>query len=205
VSTTKLRLIEAWIGGKTTAQARASWRHRLARARKAAHGTKGAAKIDAVGNLSLLVGSDERVAELIPLIENEPPEIFWPIFLGNWSMCDAAWQWQHRLIPILRRVGPCPGGVYVEHAEDGGQFWSELPDDLTLYRGCSRSHVEAISWTMDRGIAEGFARGHRGIRVPDAVIAIATIAKADIFAATNGRMESEVICLPHVVGIENWE
>jgi len=175
-----------------------------ARAYKAARAAKGFAKIEAVRHLSLLMDSPERAAALVPLIENEPPDIFWPIFLSEWTRCDAAWEWQQKLIPILRRVGPCPREIYLEHAKDNGQFWSSLPDDLTLYRGCSRARVNAISWTTNRSIAEGFAKGHRFIRVPDAVIAIATIRKADIFAATDDRKESEIICLPCVVGIENW-
>lgn len=189
---------------KTIAQARAYKAAAQARASKAARAAKGFAKIEAVRHLSLLMDSHERAAKLVPLIENEPPEIFWPIFLSEWTICDAAWEWQQKLIPILRRVGPCPREIYLEHARDNGQFWSSLPDDLTLYRGCSRAHVNAISWTANRSIAEGFAKGHRFIRVPDAVIATATIRKADIFAATDDRKESEIICLPRVVGIENW-
>lgn len=188
---------------KTAAQRRASRRRKIAREREVAQAAKGTAKIAAANRLLLSVGSVKRAAELVPLIESEPPEIFWPIFLRNWSHCDAAWEWQQLLVPILRRVGPCPREIYVAHAQDGGRFWSQLPDDLTLYRGCSRSHVEAISWTTNRSVAEGFAWGHRGIRVPDAVVATATIRKAEIFAATDARTESEVICLPRVMDVEN--
>jgi hypothetical protein len=162
------------------------------------------ALLEAIYRQTRSCNSPERAAKLVPLIENEPPEIFWPIFLSEWTSCDAAWRWQQKLIPILRRVRPCPREIYLEHAKDNGQFWSSLPDDLTLYRGCSRAHVNAISWTTNRSIAEGFAKGHRFIPVPDAAIATATIRKADIFAATDDRKESEIICLPCVVGIENW-
>ena len=142
------------------------------------------------------MSSAERAAELVPLIKNEPPEIFWPIFLRNWPHCDAAWESQQLLVPILRRVGPCPREIYAEHAEHGGRFWSALPDDLTLYRGCSRSHVEAISWTTNRSVAEDFARGHRGIAVPDPVIVAATVARKHVFAVIYNRSEAEVLLDP---------
>jgi hypothetical protein len=171
------------------------WRRKLEHDRAAAYAATGEAKNKAVYRYMLCLSSEQRIAELVPLIENEAPEIFWKLFIDTWPMCDAAWEWQRKLVPIFRRVGPCPL-EYVLY------FWMDLPDQLTLYRGASRSRIHgAISWTIDRKVAEKFARGHRGIPVPDPVIATASINKAAIFAATNERGESEVLCLPHVADI----
>jgi hypothetical protein len=173
-------------------------RRELAKRRRAARVATGDAKVAAVGYYMSLLDSQDRIAELVPLIMQETPEIFWPIFIDNWSSCDAAWEWQRVLIPIFQRVGPYPLGNV------DAFWWDDLPDQLTLYRGADRSRIEgAVSWTTDKEIARRFACGHRGIRNPDPVIAVATIAKADIFAATNDRNESEVLCLPSVTAIYN--
>jgi hypothetical protein len=152
--------------------------------------------------------SQDRIAELVPLIEHETPKIFWKLFIDIWPTCDAAWEWQKVLAVLFRRVGPCP--IEYLHADAGfkvdGEFFEEfwdLPEQLTLYRGSSRSRIKgAISWTTDEDIAKKFAHGHRGIRVSDPVIATATINKADIFAATNERSEREVLCLPRIVNVQ---
>ena len=49
---------------------------------------------------------------------------------------------------------------------------------------------------MDSTVAEGFAHGHRGIRVPDPVIASAWVPKASIFALFSDRSESEALVDP---------
>jgi hypothetical protein len=67
---------------------------------------------------------------------------------------------------------------------------------LQVFRGCSRARVCGIAWTMERTIAEGFARGHRGIRVPDPVVASALIPKDAIFFATDDRNENEIVLNP---------
>jgi hypothetical protein len=152
------------------------------------------------------LSSEAVIGEMISLIAEEPPEIFWPIFAEQWPRCDAAWEWSDVLVLLFQRVGPCPMNYY--YADVGFQidgefykdFWRDVPEQLTVYRGAARSRIEgAISWTTDKRVAENFARGHRGIPVHDPVIATATIDKADI--ATNERNESEVLCLPRIVSV----
>lgn len=83
----------------------------------------------------------------------------------------------------MRRVGP--------HPETPPQ-----PDRLTVYRGASRARIAAVSWTTDLEVARRFASGHRGIGVPDPVIAMAEISGDEVFWATDDRNESEILCLP---------
>lgn len=72
----------------------------------------------------------------------------------------------------------------------------------TLYRGCSLDRIHGLSWTTDRKVAEGFVYGHRGMRVPDAVIAKTRIRKNDIITVVTDRGESEVIIDPDQYGFE---
>jgi hypothetical protein len=171
---------------------------------KQAQSATGVEKVAVIREYMLLLGSHERIAAMMPLIEHEPAEVFWPVFLDCWSDCDNTWEWNEQLVETLHRVGPC--NCYREQAEDGGAFFDSLPEQITVYRGGSRARIDgAISWTTSIDIAEGFARGHRFIRVPDPVVATGTINKSAVFLATNDRNESEVLCLPRIIKIEAVE
>jgi hypothetical protein len=172
--------------------------HRIrAAARKAAHAATSEAKIKAAYTFLSYLSSEAVIGEMVRLIAQEPPEVFWPIFVAQWPRCDAAFDWSDLLVMMFRRVGPCP----LKHVKDAN-FWSSLPAKVTVYRGASRSRIDdAISWTTSKRVAGQFARGHRFITVPDPVIATATITKANIWLATNERNESEVLCLPRIVNV----
>jgi hypothetical protein len=75
-------------------------------------------------------------------------------------------------------------------------FLDLLPPKVEVFRGCSRPHVRAIAWTTDATVAEGFAKGHRSIRVPEPVVASALIRKEHIFFVMNDRSEKEVVLNP---------
>jgi hypothetical protein len=112
-----------------------------------------------------------------------PAPLFWRVLAQQWPGCDATWELQKKLLGLLRRRRPAPA-------------LSELPDRMPVYRGCHRRRVRALSWTLDRGIAEGFARGHRGIPVADPVIAEASIDRANVFLYVTARAESEIVLDP---------
>jgi hypothetical protein len=76
------------------------------------------------------------------------------------------------------------------------QFFETLPPQVQVFRGCSAPRVQAIAWTTDRTTAEGFARLHRGIRVPEPVVASALIPKEHIFFVTDEREEKEIVLNP---------
>ena len=75
-------------------------------------------------------------------------------------------------------------------------FFDQLPDQVEVFRGCSRPRVRGVSWTTDRDVAAGFAQGHRSILVPDPVIVSAVIPKGAVFIVGTDRQESEVILDP---------
>lgn len=75
-------------------------------------------------------------------------------------------------------------------------FWEDLPAIITVYRGCARTHVAGLSWTISREVAEKFATGHRDIRVLDPVIASAQIGKENILGTFDGRDEAEILLDP---------
>ena len=147
---------------------------------------RGRDKIEAVIKYMNLLCYGTRVSKVLPLIEHEPPEIFWPIFIEIWpySYCDHTHDWK-RLLAALQQVGPHHS---VRH----------LPKALTVYRGGSRSHIAGLSWTTNLEVARNFARGIGWFAVPDPVVATARIKRSDVFWYSNRRREHEVICWPTV-------
>jgi hypothetical protein len=56
-----------------------------------------------------------------------------------------------------------------------------------------------LSWTLDQTVADGFARGHRGIFNPNPVVLETVIAKRDIaFAVPDRGGELVLFALPLV-------
>jgi hypothetical protein len=79
---------------------------------------------------------------------------------------------------------------------DDRTAYDELPEQILIYRGCSRSRVKGASWTTDINVAKAFAEGHRGIAVPDPVIASLRVPKSSIIGYYTARKESEVVISP---------
>ena len=138
------------------------------------------------------VNSDTRLSIMLNLIEGQPPAIFWPVFLRAWPSCDATWHLRRDLLRLLRSQS----SVRDFFDADGAAFFDGLPDPVIIYRGCSRARVRSISWTTDREVAAGFTRGHRGVRVPDSVVAQAALPKEAVFAVFTDRNESEMLVDP---------
>ena len=81
-------------------------------------------------------------------------------------------------------------------SSDGQVFFASLPDRIHVWRGCSQSRTRGLSWTTDEVVAVGFARGHRGIKIPSPVVAEGWIAKTAIFSVSADRGESEIVLDP---------
>jgi len=147
----------------------------------------------------LLVGSGNRLPFLLDLVEDLPPETFWPLFLSTWPSCDATWAHRRRLVGVLREKGDAIPYLSPPDRE----FFDGLPDPVRVMRGCSASRVKSVSWTTREQVAIGFAHGHRLIPVPDPVVAVADIAKDAIFAVSTERHEAEVILAPAALRIRS--
>jgi len=109
---------------------------------------------------------------------------------ANWTSCDAFYKWNDEFKEIFIQKN-----VKVEdtlHMYDRDWF-NSLPEQLTVYRGCTKGRQDGICWTADRDIAEEFAHGHRGISNAKPMVYEATINKFDAFFAFNDRREQEIV------------
>lgn len=151
--------------------------------------------IDAARMYELAQNSDERLIAVLDLCLDAPPDIFWPVFLSAWSRCDATWPARNLLVDVLRKQSrKMPARKFYSPA--ARQFFDGLPDRVKIWRGCSRARVRGVAWTVDYPTAARFANGHRGIAVPDPVIAEAMIAKRDALAVFVDRNECELVIDP---------
>jgi hypothetical protein len=144
------------------------------------------------------VQSGNRLAVMLALLKYQPSGVFWPVFHETWDHCDGTWGLRHWLAADLRRHNERRlGATYLRG--DNRAWLDSLPDPVRVFRGCSRERVKGVSWTTDREIADGFAYGHRGIRVPRPVIASGLAAKRTIYAAYVERKEAEVVLDPEAL------
>ena len=139
---------------------------------------------------------------MISLLNRAEPKEFWESFLSHWSGCDRTWEDNDRWLRLLRRASrKVRASLYYKTAALA--FFDDLPDLVTVYRGCSRERVKGIAWTTVKNVAKGFAEGHRAIRIPNPVLATAKVAKNEILAVIVDRSECEVIYRPqHLTRIE---
>ena len=74
--------------------------------------------------------------------------------------------------------------------------FATLPDRLTIFRGqgSRRGLTQGLSWTMDQGKAEWFARRFSSQGPP--FVASGWVFKRDVFAYFTGRDESEIVVRP---------
>lgn len=65
--------------------------------------------------------------------------------------------------------------------------------ELTVYRGQNARSPFGLSWTTDESIAEGFARGHRGIMNQQPIVIRGLVKSEHIALEESRRGEAEVI------------
>jgi hypothetical protein len=193
--------LEEYYATTTPEQQAANLRRAVAKhKRKAFTAMKGkddSAAVKAVLEWMWTLGSHERIDALVPFLYKTAwtDEVFWRIFLGIWCICDHNYGWSCELDDLINMAGPCP-----PHLLPDREFYDSLPQEFTVYRGGDRSIEGGISWTTSVKVAEYFARGNRCVN-SDPVVAIASVRKNEIYAATNDRNESEVLCQPNIIEV----
>lgn len=146
-----------------------------------------------VARLRTEANSATRLPLMLELLAHEQSHaLFWKVLCEVWSSCDCTWHYRRLLLSMMERRAQSRWRhitAEMHPAED----WPNL---VRVWRGCSRERVRAVSWTLDKEVAAGFARGHRGISVPNPVLASAEIPKTAIFFLAHERQELEVVLDP---------
>lgn len=77
----------------------------------------------------------------------------------------------------------------------------ELPESITLYRGCADVAKVGMSWTSERKTAEWFMKRFQ-TRFPASIYTI-TVSRDLVLAIENGRNEHEYVLDPELLGDED--
>jgi hypothetical protein len=151
------------------------------------------------------VNSEDCAYEMLRLTQIAEPEVFWKVFHHCWSCCDDTWELNGALLHfLLSHDAEDPARNYMDRKQ--AKFYKRLPNIVTVFRGCSKDRVLGISWTTDVAVAEGFARGHRGISPTNPVVARARIPRSEIFTVLVDREESEIVLNPtELIEIKRFE
>jgi hypothetical protein len=150
----------------------------------------------AVTYLFRYFGSADRLPAMLELLKGRSRAVVFRVFLEVWPNCDDTWAHKEAILRCLRPEESSDSCLqYFSPAVQG--FIETLPDVITVYRGCSRSRANGLSWTLDPEVARSFATGHRNIRVNDPVIVTAEVEKKSILAPfLDDRCEAELLCEP---------
>jgi hypothetical protein len=155
-------------------------------------------RADQITSYLSLFGSFERALPLFGSTFAEPPDVFWTVFLENWSICDGFWSLRQDLLSTLRKRKAELSPIGSMNPADR-DFYDRIPESVPVFRGCTRRRARGLSWTTDRERAEFFARGGRFGTQADPVIASAEIAKVDLFFVSTARKEDEVVLDPYAI------
>lgn len=113
----------------------------------------------------------------------------WHLVLGQeWSCCDNIGQYRLQ----LRRMLPKQGPVMSMMDSNERARYDELPDVITVYRGCGPGNLRGASWSLDRDVAARFPFLNR-YRAFMPVVITATVRKHSVLALKLDRDEAEII------------
>ena len=148
---------------------------------------------EALENAIRFCDSYTRLAELIDLYDPSKANADWFQVLGeNLTTCDNVWQFRVELVDIL-------GSASSEHialmmTQEERDALAQLPDQITVYRGCFPWNADGFSWSLSREVAAASTTLNR-YRHDDheATIRTATVNKCDCVLKLD-REEQEVIC-----------
>jgi hypothetical protein len=124
------------------------------------------------------------------------------VFLEWYSICDAPWGFRNAYARQLRLAYAelnLTDDVLLDLTDflrpEERTFYIGLPALVPIWRGCERGRERGLSWTTERAVAEGFAKGKRCIN-EQPTLASAVIPKPHIFGVFFGRGEREVVVDP---------
>ena len=113
----------------------------------------------------------------------------WLTVVGEaWTYCDNIREHSAELRRLLGTAGPL---LPMMNAEEMAAY-DALPDQVTVYRGCSARYMKGASWTLDEGVAKKFTVLAR-FMVPDPVLVTASVRKQNILAVLRGRGEQAIV------------
>lgn len=125
---------------------------------------------------------------------------FWEVVGDAWTDSENIHEFKGDWYDLLHSPRPHRGCMM---DEDDQKAFEKLPTTVKVFRGYNWPVLNPVelgySWTMDRTIAEFFAKRYLIENFQKAQIATGTASKKDLIAHFNTRGESEIVVLPEVI------
>jgi hypothetical protein len=133
-----------------------------------------------------------RLPEILALAETQQlTRSQWLQLLGeNWSSCDNI----GLHLQALRQQLPPLGPVVEMMTAAELAYWQQLPDEITIYRGCGQINTDGACWSLSREVASGFPSLNR-YQQSEALLVVATVRRENVLAVKLDRDEAEIITL----------
>ena len=140
-----------------------------------------------------------RILVLQEFAEDMDDHIFWEVLGAIWTDSENIWQNDAEWRELWASDRP---GREFSMDEDDRAALQDLPDTITVYRGCiAEENEDGLSWTTEERVATFFAKRFAELRNGEALVLCGEVSKEDVLAYTQGRGEYEVIVLPEKVNV----
>jgi hypothetical protein len=134
-------------------------------------------------------------------LDEEYPSEAWRVVTDNWDGCDNLNLYRKQFDQHLRRYRDTRGFPVAEafkpYDTRARALYDELPETVTVYRGCYAVNVHGLSWTLDRTVAMRFpfylrysAPSRKGF---EPLLVTGSIRKRDIAWVFLERAEVEIV------------
>lgn len=135
--------------------------------------------------------SQDRPVEFLRVVEamNLDSVRFWRILAAEWCGFDRI---PHRRMAAAFRQHRTAWSPDCMRPADRADF-DALPARVTLFRGQSALAPVGLAWTLNRQVAEQFARGHRDIPVPSPVLLSVEVRREAVAFMSTERGEAEAV------------
>lgn len=152
---------------------------------------------------NILVSNAENLGEILRTHYNTiPHNIYWQIVARCYT--DSSFAHTNINLVLSYLKANRPDKEFLMEEEDR-EFFNNLPDEVTIYRGCTKEEIKSgnfrLSWTLDKKIAEFFAftyinhtydkGGKKDITKYDIMEKV--VSKKDLLCYFSGRNEAEVL------------
>ena len=143
---------------------------------------------DEASSASLMQSSSSRMDFLLAAVDYMRRDDWLRLLGDEWDSCDIITPYKRRLGEYLPRVGP----VRQMMTSYERMMYDQLPDRLTVYRGCGPNNMNGLSWTLSMDVAVSFPSLIRYYQAHPLLVR-ARVKKESILALKLERKESEVI------------
>jgi len=147
-----------------------------------------------------------NLQEIIELHQDKmSDEVYWKIIAHSYTSSNLGHSKNDIISHYLNNKRP---NKHFLMNEDERNFLNELPDQITIYRGCSKKEINSkkirYSWTLDKKVAEFFAYEYINLSLTNSIekdksefdVIEKVINKSEVIAYFNGREESEILYFP---------